>query len=494
MKLNKRLLALLLSVALIIGSMAFGASASITDYDSYDPNDNPYTYKLGLKVFEVDENGEKGAEITNGKVQPGQRIRVEVMAQTNFFTNTLSVNIAYSNKTFVPTKLDGTTYNYKDVESDGLLAEVFQPIYDNNLAEVEGDLSSDDFAPALGNMVPLNYGFVGGNSNNAFAFAKAAPKAWRAADPTLEAPLKSDKAGYNLYVASFGPAVDYEYSDDDGNSYSDISGSAAIITTYKPVMAFDLTVSKSATSGSTAEIMIPADSVKKSGNTDGNTIVGRAYDPDGSFYATPTLLYPGAPVALYKDTYDDYDGSYDRKVDLTEARLSLTVDGEGGTEPPVKPLVPEIKATGSNTVTTKKFDGDETTYLIGFDAKEIVEGGKTFDTQFEVTNGGSFEAPEGFGTGKKLVLKDSSGATVATYTFILFGDVDGDGKITGDDATKIKNHVGSKSILNGCYFYAADVKPDMSNATIDGDDLAMMYNYMGANTSVSTISQLHFVG
>ncbi len=158
------------------------------------------------------------------------------------------------------------------------------------------------------------------------------------------------------------------------------------------------------------------------------------------------------------------------------------------------PATPEIVAKDGFSVQLKTFENDETTYIIGFDAKEIVEGGKTFDTQFEVTNGGSFEAPEGFGTGKKLVLKDSSGATVATYTFILFGDVDGDGKITGDDATKIKNHVGSKSILNGCYFYAADVKPDMSNATIDGDDLAMMYNYMGANTSVSTISQLHFVG
>ena len=45
----------------------------------------------------------------------------------------------------------------------------------------------------------------------------------------------------------------------------------------------------------------------------------------------------------------------------------------------------------------------------------------------------------GNGTGATLVVKNAASKEFATYTLIIFGDVNGDGAVTGADSSVVKN-------------------------------------------------------
>lgn len=72
-------------------------------------------------------------------------------------------------------------------------------------------------------------------------------------------------------------------------------------------------------------------------------------------------------------------------------------------------------------------------------------------------------------TGAKILLKDTSGTVVATYVFIYFGDVNGDGMADGTDAGKIEAHDAWILTIDEdtAEFYASDVNAD---ANVDGTD------------------------
>ncbi len=77
---------------------------------------------------------------------------------------------------------------------------------------------------------------------------------------------------------------------------------------------------------------------------------------------------------------------------------------------------------------------------------------------FTVENG-SFEMT-GSGTGASLIVKDAAGNEFATYTLIIFGDVDGDGEITGADSGKVKSASLGNDLGNVAATFAADVDGD----------------------------------
>ena len=65
MKLTRRVLAVIVAVAMLAGVMSVGSFAAVGDYDA---TSNPYTTKIGLKAYRVDDSGEY-TEITDGKVR-----------------------------------------------------------------------------------------------------------------------------------------------------------------------------------------------------------------------------------------------------------------------------------------------------------------------------------------------------------------------------------------------------------------------------------------
>lgn len=83
-----------------------------------------------------------------------------------------------------------------------------------------------------------------------------------------------------------------------------------------------------------------------------------------------------------------------------------------------------------------------------------------------------------FSTGATILLKDTSGAVVATYVFIYFGDANGDGAVDISDSTMIEAHdLWIERIEEDtAFFYASDINCDgavdiSDSTTIEAHDL-----------------------
>lgn len=111
----------------------------------------------------------------------------------------------------------------------------------------------------------------------------------------------------------------------------------------------------------------------------------------------------------------------------------------------------------------------------------IVPGGNIEDF-FEMSDGSALNIA--IGSAKAL---NGTGATVTVgekvYTLVVFGDVDGDGTISGTDALKVKQHVGGNvsAIPTEVGVYAIDVDNDTFPS---GTDALKIQQYAGGNHSV----------
>ena len=66
---------------------------------------------------------------------------------------------------------------------------------------------------------------------------------------------------------------------------------------------------------------------------------------------------------------------------------------------------------------------------------------------------------ERVGTGYKVVLSGTDGEKFKTYTFVIAGDADGNGKVNAADFDSVYQNAFSES-LSGVYFEAADLNAD----------------------------------
>ncbi len=122
---------------------------------------------------------------------------------------------------------------------------------------------------------------------------------------------------------------------------------------------------------------------------------------------------------------------------------------------------------------------DEINSLIYGVAENLTEN--EFETQYIqiVGNNGDIVYEKGLdlGTGTKVVLKNTSDNTVAaTYTLVVYGDVDGDGVADGQDvilATMIKDNILSKADVGAAVYEAADCNHD---GIINDDDITEIIN------------------
>jgi hypothetical protein len=102
----------------------------------------------------------------------------------------------------------------------------------------------------------------------------------------------------------------------------------------------------------------------------------------------------------------------------------------------------------------------------GGDPEHTGYGGSKKNIKGEFKNNGVFT-----GTGVKVTLytNNSKSKIADEYTYILFGDVDGNGLINSNDAGIVLNHIEGSQQLTGAYFYAADLDfdGDLTQADID---------------------------
>ena len=85
-------------------------------------------------------------------------------------------------------------------------------------------------------------------------------------------------------------------------------------------------------------------------------------------------------------------------------------------------------------------------------------------------------------TGGTLTVKDSGGSDYATYTVIIFGDVDGNGTVTLSDLSVVKNAIQGAS-LSGAFAFAGNVD---GSGSVTLSDLSIVKNAIqGAGITVN---------
>ena len=88
------------------------------------------------------------------------------------------------------------------------------------------------------------------------------------------------------------------------------------------------------------------------------------------------------------------------------------------------------------------------------------------DAIVELKNSKNEEKNDGIvATGDKVII--TVGEETKTYEIVIYGDVNGDGKIAATDYVKIKNHIMGSTTLSGAYMEAADVDKNSKIAATD---------------------------
>ena len=80
------------------------------------------------------------------------------------------------------------------------------------------------------------------------------------------------------------------------------------------------------------------------------------------------------------------------------------------------------------------------------------------------------------------IVTITSGKETKKYNVVIYGDVNGDGKILATDYVKIKNHIMGTSSLTGAYKLSADVNHD---GKIFATDYVFVKNYIMGSYKIS---------
>lgn len=106
-----------------------------------------------------------------------------------------------------------------------------------------------------------------------------------------------------------------------------------------------------------------------------------------------------------------------------------------------------------------------------------------YDIEVESFNNKKLTSSELIGTGStiKFIFKET-GDVILKYNVLIYGDVNGDGKIYATDYVKIKNHIMDQEKLDGIFMLAADVNRDEK---IYATDYVKIKNYIMGTGQIS---------
>lgn len=201
-----------------------------------------------------------------------------------------------------------------------------------------------------------------------------------------------------------------------GGSNADVKG--------KSINGVIATLTYTVTDGKQAEIVIKNDA-KSASNVGGSLIATRLSGKTGETLVAKSTMVVGQTATV---------GASKLLGDAPAATPELKViEGTGGV----------IDTTRTDHITE---DGTEYTVDGLLYGVEVVDIGEGIADVFEVENGTmnivENDAGSDCGTGAKVQVLDNSGEVVATYVFILFGDLDGDGDIGSGDSALVEAHDG----------------------------------------------------
>ena len=151
-----------------------------------------------------------------------------------------------------------------------------------------------------------------------------------------------------------------------------------------------------------------------------------------------------------------------------KATYTLTVhkEGEGSSQ---QPLAPEIKGEYNNGTNI-------TGVAVGTDVATFIQKLKVQNGSVEVLNSaGKLKTTGTIATGDKIQIKDTSQKITMTKNIVIYGDVNGDGNITGVDLIRIQKELIKLIELNAASAAAADVNRD---GKITGVDLIRVQKHL----------------
>ncbi|MGN0570876.1 MAG: cohesin domain-containing protein [Candidatus Fimenecus sp.] len=151
--------------------------------------------------------------------------------------------------------------------------------------------------------------------------------------------------------------------------------------------------------------------------------------------------------------------------------------------------------------TNKTFGGQYAGVVYGFTQVNNATFRSTtyLTTNLEATNGGSLEfgrsiGTAGYGTGTTITVKNADDSdTGKVYVVVIFGDVNGDGLINGQDTTALKAAVtdSSKAPANSVVRMAANCQ-NVNNATVmhnlNGQDTTALKNHVQGSAKLDPVS------
>ena len=149
--------------------------------------------------------------------------------------------------------------------------------------------------------------------------------------------------------------------------------------------------------------------------------------------------------------------------------------------------ITNTSATVGATATPEIVAKDGTTGYVDNERKYVygVTAGDVAANYFEATNGGTLTWDVGTaknvnGTGATVTLKDSTGAAMATYTLIIFGDIDGDAIVNLLDDSQLSLYTQNAGDLSAVSLFAADVNADGSTNLLDSSVISLYTQNAGS--------------
>ena len=120
---------------------------------------------------------------------------------------------------------------------------------------------------------------------------------------------------------------------------------------------------------------------------------------------------------------------------------------------------------------------------VGTNVSNLIGNIRDFNHSVGVTikaTNGTVKTNDIFKTGDQIIISGNDG--VKTYTAIIYGDANGDGRITAVDYVNVKNYIMGGSNLTGSYLQAADVNKD---GKVTAVDYVQIKNSIMGNSSIT---------
>ncbi len=355
MKLTKRVLAMILAAAMIVGMVAVGAYAAIGDYYGWDPDTNPYTAKIITKLYLVDKDAGTETAIeanASGKyeVAPGDLVRVETLLQTNYLAGGATLTPAYTNTIFVPTKNAANDYASYEYYQKSAMAKNL--VFEYETAAPEGDRDgSFDGSPFLyGDAYTCGSGVVGAPYN---ALKNNYPIDWRGTGTAATNYLNADGFAQNLNILKIA------FGAPSGDGYL-AKGNGIIVVEPEVLFSYYLTVDANAAKGTTGFIGQPEANMVMSGNTAGGNVgtknvanIPCYYVKDGYEYDTTSNALAVGSATSKKNAVSYIDsGATGDIVYVLENCDIIVVESHGGEEPPTPQVDKSALQTAIETLPT----------------------------------------------------------------------------------------------------------------------------------------------